>query len=126
MSVSVLDVREAWDECDAAAAGFDEAPSTSGRPFLVRGVDYMRTKLKVPSRGPLYRLLTADVISSETKLIHIARLVNFQHLLRPAVDPHLPPLLIITIMLPMYQVSGGRQRACIFWWLEVGEVAHCV
>ncbi|GLC36863.1 hypothetical protein PLESTM_000512000 [Pleodorina starrii] len=109
MSASVLDVREAWDECaddSSAGADPDAAPCSSGRPFLVRGVDYMRTKTKVPSCGPLYRLLAADVISSDTKLTHVARIANIQHLLRPAVDPQLPPLLIITIMLPTYPVSA--------------------
>ncbi|GLI62060.1 hypothetical protein VaNZ11_004488 [Volvox africanus] len=105
MSTSVLDVQEAWDECDD-----DNTPSSSGRPFMVRSVDYMRTKVKVPSHGALYRLLAADVISSDTKLTHVARVVNIQHMLRPAVDPHLPPLLIITIMLPMYPATlfGGN------------------
>ncbi|GIM03136.1 hypothetical protein Vretimale_7924 [Volvox reticuliferus] len=107
MSTSVLDVQEAWDECDDDG---DDIPSSSGRPFMVRSVDYMRTKVKLPSRGALYRLLTADVISSDTKLTHVARLANIQHMLRPAVDPHLPPLLIINIMLPMYPATlfGGN------------------
>jgi hypothetical protein len=105
MSAGVLDVREAWDECDDPDDPTE--PGSSGRPFMVRGIDYMRTKVKVPCREALYKLLAADVVSSDTKLTHMARLVNLQHLLRPAVDPHLPPLLIITIMLPMYPVSEG-------------------
>lgn len=102
-------------------------------------------------RGSIYRLLAADVVSGDTKLTHVAKLVNMASLHRmasggaggsgsgsagagtgagagagtgagagaasvtaPQVDPHLPPLLIITIMLPLYPV---RVRVCV-WVLQ--------
>ncbi|KXZ49242.1 hypothetical protein GPECTOR_22g834 [Gonium pectorale] len=120
ISASTLDVRDCWEECGGEAEGGD-GPSTSGRPFMVRGPDYMRTKVKVPCGRPLYRLLASDVITSETKLTHVARLANLQHLLRPASDPHLPPLLILTIMLPMYPASffganDGPSQSLIYYF----------
>ncbi|KAG2443802.1 hypothetical protein HXX76_002145 [Chlamydomonas incerta] len=136
MSMSVMDVREAWDECaecrplcmsapGEGGADGPASPSSSGRPFMVRGQDYMKTKLKVPARGAIYRLLAADVVSGDTKLTHVAKMVNMGALHRmacgvgagtaasvtaPQVDPHLPPLLIITIMLPLYPATlfGGN------------------
>ena len=61
MSESVLDVREAWDECaecrplcmsaaDGGGADGLASPSSSGRPFMVRGQDYMKSKVKIPAR----------------------------------------------------------------------------
>ncbi|PNG98968.1 hypothetical protein TSOC_015262, partial [Tetrabaena socialis] len=98
----LLELREAWDDCPTfPGAGTDPAPSaaaaappsagaggeagTSGRPFMVRGRDYMRTKVKVASRGPLYQLMSTDVFSTDTKLTHVARHLNLAPLLQ-----HLP------------------------------------
>lgn len=100
MSQDAREVREAWDECDGAS-------------FLVRGPDYMRTKLKQPSRPALYRLLAADVLTGEDRhaLQHAAARVDVGALLGAAggvgCDPDLPRLLIFNIMLPIYQVRAG-------------------
>ncbi|GFR47535.1 hypothetical protein Agub_g9255 [Astrephomene gubernaculifera] len=127
MSESVLEVREAWEPCSqdegGGGAGPQQPPCTSGRPFMVRGPDYMKTRVKIPSRPALYRLLAADVISTDTKMTHVARLVNLQQLLRPALaaDPHLPPLLIFTIMLPMYPATlfggnDGQSQSLVYYF----------
>ncbi|CAL5218734.1 g448 [Coccomyxa viridis] len=88
---------------------WEEAESTT---FMVRGVNYMQDKKKVPSEDSMYRLLGCDVYSFDFKINHIAR-----HIQLPA-PPHLgpgakslpdaeqiPPLLVLNIQLPMYPAS---------------------
>lgn len=96
-----------------AACAWEDADATT---FLIRSKDYMRTKIKEPASGAIYRLLGVDMYSFDTKLFHIA-----QHVELPAAptlgpkaqalpaDEKMPPLLILNLQLPTYapSVFGG-------------------
>ncbi|KAG2495058.1 hypothetical protein HYH03_006669 [Edaphochlamys debaryana] len=143
---SILDAREAWGEVDHATAtastsavdpaappAAGPAGSMLGRPFVIRGPDYMRTKIKIPSKPALYRLLAADVVTTDTKVTHLARHINIATLQRMAAsagvgpgaggtgDPHIPPLLIINIMLPMvpptfFGSADGTSQNLVYYY----------
>jgi hypothetical protein len=83
-----------------------------GRTFMVRSLNYMRTKVKEPSEDCIYRLLGVDVYHFDFKLFHIAQHVQLPAAptLGPAAqalprDQQLPPLLIINLQLPWYPAS---------------------
>ena len=85
-------------------------------PFLVRSLDYLRTRVKEPSPPPLYELVGVDVYSFDFKINHIARHVALPpapppHASVAALPPHdaLPPRIVINIQLPTYPPSlfGG-------------------
>lgn len=83
-----------------------------GRTFMVRSLNYMRTKVKEPSEDCIYRLLGVDVYHFDFKLYHIAQHVQLPPapVLGPAAqalphDQQLPPLLIINLQLPWYPTS---------------------
>jgi hypothetical protein len=92
------------------------SPALDGPPFMVRTLDYARTRVKEPSPPPLYELVGVDVYSFDFKINHIARHVALPPVPPPspaaaALPPHhaLPPRLIINIQLPTYPPSlfGG-------------------
>jgi hypothetical protein len=46
------------------------------RCLQVRSVDYMRTRVKVPSSKAFYRLVAVDFFTCDTKTDHVAQLVQ--------------------------------------------------
>ncbi|BDA44255.1 probable protein ENHANCED DISEASE RESISTANCE 2 at C-terminar half [Coccomyxa sp. Obi] len=98
-NVGRVDGIECWEEPDA-------------RTFMVRGVNYMKDRRKVPSDHSIYRLLGCDIYSFDFKINHISR-----HIQLPAppilgaaayslpASEQIPPLLIVNIQLPMYPAS---------------------
>lgn len=101
-SCSFTDARDLW------------AP-TPATTFMVRSLDYARTKQKVNSSEAIYRLVAVDLFSFQKKQTHVAQLVQLpapapqRHVSAP--DTYLPPLLVVNIMLPMYAVSTRRLSA---------------
>lgn len=104
-----------------------------GQTFMVRSVQYMRTKVKVPSEPSIYRLVGADMYSFDSKLYHVAQHITLptQPRLGPGAadlppDQQLPPLLIFNVQLPTYAPSlfgstDGPGHSLIFYFgLEEG------
>ncbi len=100
-----------------AACAWEASDATT---FLVRAKDYMKSKIKEPAGGNIYKLIGVDMYSFDRKLYHIA-----QHVELPAApklgpealalpqNQHLPPLFIINLQLPTYAPSmfGGNDGA---------------
>lgn len=111
-SCSFTDARDLW------------AP-TPATTFMVRSLDYARTKQKVNSSEAIYRLVAVDLFSFQKKQTHVAQLVQLpapapqRHVSAP--DTYLPPLLVVNIMLPMYAVSTKRLSV----WRELHAGALC-
>ena len=94
---------------NAAACSWGEIDPTT---FHIRSKDYMRTKVKEPASGAIYRIIGVDMYSFDTKLSHIAQHVELPTppTLGPGAqalpaDKQLPPLLIINLQLPTYAPS---------------------
>eukprot|EP00884_Botryococcus_braunii_P001825 jgi/Botrbrau1/11643/Bobra.168_2s0001.1 len=88
---------------------YEEADSTT---FMVRGKNYMKTKVKEGSAHAIYRLIGCDIYSFDFKLNHIAKHVQLPEAPRlgpaaAALPPQesLPPFLIINVQLPTYPAS---------------------
>jgi len=92
-----------WEEPDAST-------------FLVRAKDYMKSKVKEPAGGSLYKLVGVDMYSFDRKVFHIAEHVELPA--APKLGPEalalpqnqrLPPLFIISLQLPTYvpSIFGG-------------------
>ncbi|GAX75022.1 hypothetical protein CEUSTIGMA_g2468.t1 [Chlamydomonas eustigma] len=100
MSLSISEVSLCYEDVD-------------GKNFKVRGLDYMKNRLKVHSERSIYRLISADMFSFDHKQDHIAQLVNLPEVPPPhhmTQDSFYPQLLIITLQLPTYAPSlwGGN------------------
>ncbi|KAG7670656.1 hypothetical protein Ndes2526B_g00441 [Nannochloris sp. 'desiccata'] len=114
----------------AAACAWEAADATT---FFVRSKDYMKSKIKEPAGGNIYKLIGVDMYSFDRKLFHIA-----QHVELPAApklgpealalpqNQRLPPLLIITLQLPTYAPSmfgsmdGAGQSLVYYFALPEG------
>ena len=57
-----------------------------GSAFVVRGKQYTKDKLKVPSAQPLYELIATDAFTSESRLESVASAVRLEELL-DGLDP---------------------------------------
>lgn len=96
---SFTDARDMWGEASAPT-------------FMVRSLDYMRSKQKVNSGEAIYQLVGVDLFSFQHKQTHIAKHVTLpapapqRHVSSP--ETYLPPLLVVNIMLPLYPVSQHR------------------
>ena len=78
-----------------------------GSAFVVRGKQYTKDKLKVPSAQPLYELIATDAFTSESRLESVASAVRLEALLdgldpavRAGAAPRLPPLIVLQCQLP--------------------------
>lgn len=99
-----------------AGASFSKRPTTDMRPacaweavdsstFLIRSADYMKTRIKEPSKESIYRIIGVDMYSFDRKMNHIARYIDLPRVpeLGPGAEStKIPPLLIINIQLPRY------------------------
>lgn len=105
MSVSAVEARECWEEADPTS-------------FMIRSIDYMKSKVKVHSGPAIYKLAATDFVSYSHKTLHVAKSVNLppapapKHLIGP--DLYLPPVLIFNIQLPTYPAAffGSQDGPC--------------
>mmetsp|Transcript_28201 Transcript_28201/g.83498 ORF Transcript_28201/g.83498 Transcript_28201/m.83498 type:complete len:419 (-) Transcript_28201:573-1829(-) len=112
ISLSAVDVEMMHEEGEASH-------------FRLRTLDYMASKEKASGSAAIYRLATVDMFSFDSKVHHVAQLVNlpkqqWQHL---HVDPAIyPPLLIVNLQMPAYKPSifGGSNDgpgwSCVFYF----------
>eukprot|EP00887_Chlorella_sp_A99_P000473 scaffold17.g473.t1 len=101
--------RQAELDDGTACCSWEPADATT---FLIRSAQYMKTKVKVASAPPIYRVLGVDMYSFDSKLFHVAQHVELPKppQLGPAAaalppDQQLPPLLIFNVQLPTYAPS---------------------
>lgn len=96
-----------------------------GTSFNVRSIDYMKTKVKVRSGPSWYRLAAVDMFSFEGKRFHIAQHVTLPCAPKPGgAAGVLPPLLIINLQLPSYQVRLPIACVCRVYRLTCHCLAH--
>ena len=98
---------------DSVISRAPRAPHTwtqcPGSAFHVRqGPNYAATGKKSPSGPPLYEVVACDAFTSETKLLHLARVMALPE--EPSCSD-VPPLLIVNFMVPNYQPSGMMAAA---------------
>jgi hypothetical protein len=110
---------------NTAACAWEATDSTT---FLVRAKDYMRSKIKEPAGGNIYKLVGVDMYSFDRKLYHVA-----QHVELPAppklgpealalpLNQRLPPLMIINLQLPTYAPamfggSDGPGQSLVYYF----------
>jgi len=77
-----------------------------GGMYNVRGVDYPKTRTKIPGEPSLYKVAAADVFGFPSKRFHIAESVNLPQpsakSIQAAKAAGLPPMMIFHIQLPIY------------------------
>lgn len=72
-------LQQAAEDVSVASNCFEQPEATS---YMVRGIDYLRTRKKVSSDKAIMQLVTIDAFATDFKLYHIAR-----HMELPTVPP---------------------------------------
>ena len=109
-----------------------------GSTFVVRGKQYAKDKLKVPSAQPLYELIATDAFTSESRLESVASVVRIEELLdgldpavRAGAAPRLPPLIVLQCQLPdaapaMNGSGDGPSTHFVFYLALTAAARHAL